>query len=283
MNDAPASPAAFSPAAEPQLPGPTPPREGWTRKKFFLVLGFVFAFHVALIILFGTKKQIAPRAVANVPNFQLAKESSELIALDDPTLFARPNARDVVSAYWRRMDPPGQPNFNWSENPRYLPPAPENIGAVSRDLAQKNRPAGFTLNFKPDPKPLAPAETSVDSLPQDTTLAISSELAQRRLLNATALQLTPINGAATVSYTAPSLVLALNDVIDPCQVQVWVDAAGNVASPVVLKSSGNNDADQRSLQLVRNLQFAPATDLTFGEITFVWHTVPTNAAPASSP
>lgn len=283
MNEASASTAALSPSAGSHLPGPTPPREGWTRKKFYSVLGFVFAFHVALIILFGTKKQVAARAVSNVPHFQLAGQSSELIALDDPTLFARPNPRDVVSIYWRRIKSPAQPNFNWTESPRYLPPAPENIGSVSRDLAQKNRPAGFALGFKPEPKAIAPAETPDDSVPQGTTVAISGDIAKRHLAGTGPLQLAPTTGSATLLYAVPSLILPLNDVVEPCKVQILVDPAGNVVSAVVLKSSGNNDADQRSLQVVHNLQFAPAADLTFGEITFAWHTIPTNAAPAAIP
>jgi TonB family protein len=57
-------------------------------------------------------------------------------------------------------------------------------------------------------------------------------------------------------------------------VQALVDTAGNVASAVVVEPNAAPEADQLALQLVRNLRFAPAAHLTFGEITFTWHTVP---------
>ena len=65
--------------------------------------------------------------------------------------------------------------------------------------------------------------------------------------------------------------------IAPSKVQALVNTDGNVASAVLLESSSLADADQRALQLVRNLRFAPASRLMFGEIIFTWHTVPTNA------
>ena len=73
----------------------------------------------------------------------------------------------------------------------------------------------------------------------------------------------------------------VNDVIAPSKVQVLVDEAGNGASVVVLESSGLPEADQRALRLARNLRFAPAPALTFGEITFRWHTLP--AASTNAP
>ena len=68
--------------------------------------------------------------------------------------------------------------------------------------------------------------------------------------------------------------LPRNDVIGPSTVQVLVDTAGNLASAVVVAPNADAEADQLALQLVRNLRFAPAPRLTFGEITFTWHTVP---------
>ena len=106
-----------------------------------------------------------------------------------------------------------------------------------------------------------------DALTAATTLQITGELAQRPLLTA---------------VTLPSL--PWNDVIAPSKVQALVDPAGNVFSPVLLPSdSALEDAgrsevgDSNALVIVRSLRFAPAPRLTFGEIIFHWHTVPTNA------
>ena len=88
-------------------------------------------------------------------------------------------------------------------------------------------------------------------------MQISGELAQRPLLSQVELPSIPVN-----------------DVIPPSKVQALVDTAGNVASAVLLESSKLDTADQRALQIARNLRFAPAPRLMFGEITFTWHTVP---------
>jgi TonB family protein len=242
------------------LAGPKPPGAGWTQNKFVFLITFVFALHVALIFILGGKKPIVPRTVTNVPRLQLADNAGELIALDDPTLFARPNAHDFVTAFWQRPQIVAPPNFDWTEAPRYLPPPAEKLGASFREFMQSNRPPERALNFKPEPR-MSEAVVNFDSaLPPATTLQISGELARRRQLNPVELPSIPVN-----------------DVIPPSKVQALVDPAGNIASAVLLESSANNDADQLALKLVRNLRFAPAPRLMFGEIIFNWHTVPTNA------
>jgi hypothetical protein len=102
------------------------------------------------------------------------------------------------------------------------------------------------------------------ALPQRTTLEISGALAQRKLLSAPALP-----------------VLPLNDVPAPSTVQVQVDPAGNVASAVLLPPQNLIEAagraamgDTNAVAIALGLRFAPAPQLTFGEIIFRWHTVP---------
>jgi TonB family protein len=224
---------------------------------------------VALIFLFGTKKQIVPRTVSNVPQVQLADNADEFIALGDPTLFARPTTHDVVAAFWRHMPAVTQPDFTWTEPPRYLPPAPEDFGAAFRGYLRNHETTGFALDFKPEPRLIPPAMAFESALPPATTSQISGDLRQRRLLSGKELQ------------SLPSL--PLNDVIAPSKVQALVDTAGNVLSAVVLESSGDNNADQLALQRVRNLRFAPAPGLTLGEITIHWRTVPTHAPPSATP
>jgi TonB family protein len=260
------SPALPPPPADGWLAGPKRPREGWTNRKFVLVLLVVFAFHIALIFLFATKKPVAPRPVANVPHLQLADDANEFIALGDPTLFARPNTHDPLTAFWRSVPPVPRPNFHRPDPPRYLPVAAESFGAAFTDFMRGLRPPEFALNFKPDPE-LAPPDFVWDNpVPTATTMEITGELAGRTLLTGSAL---------------PSL--PLNDVIPPSKIQVLVSEEGNVDSAVVLDSNPYNAADQRALRLALRLRFAPAPRLMFGEIIFTWHTVPTNALPASLP
>jgi TonB family protein len=234
--------------------------EGWSRNKLFFFIGLALAAHVALISIFETKKQIVPRAVTGVPHLQLADNASELIALGDPTLFARPNAHDFVSAFWQRPQFVKLPVFNYTEGPRYLSPAPEKLGVVFQEFMRTSRTPEEPVNFKPKPRMSEPVLVLDNAVPAATTLQIAGELAGRRLLSQVEL---------------PSI--AVNDVIPPSKVQALVDPAGNVVSAILLESSTFDAADQRALQLARNLRFAPAPRLMLGEIIFNWHTVPTNA------
>lgn len=237
------------------------PGEAWTRKKFNLFLVAALVLHVALIFLLGTKQPIIPRPVTAVPRLQLADSSDAFIALSDPTLFTRPNAHDLATVFWRRLKPPQPPNFSFNQiaAPSYLPPTEAGFGAYFFNFVQSH-PGDFSVNFKPEPRRVVPDGTWEEDLGHATTLQISGDLAGRRLL--TALELP---------------ALPANDVIEPSRVQVLVDTLGNVVSAVVLQPASDNAGNQRALQLVRNLRFAPAPRLMFGEITFAWHTVPLTA------
>jgi hypothetical protein len=260
MNDAPANLPTLG------LGEPIPPSEGWSRQRWLTLIALVFAAHVGLIFIFGTKKEIVPRAVKNVPQLQLADNDNELIALDDPALFALPNAKDFVSAVWLKMPAIAPPDFRWTESPRWLALADGKLGATFTQFMQTNRFAAFQLDFKPPPKLSEPVSPVEPALAQTSTLQITGDLAQRRLLN---------------HLDLPSWPYA--NVIAPSKVQVLVDSAGNVFSPVLLPPDNGFTAadyyavaDQRALELARTARFAPAPHATFGQLIFNWHTVPPN-------
>src|ERR1019366_10279282 len=103
----------------------------------------VIAAQVAFIFVFGEKKIKPARTVSNVPQLQFADSSSELTALDDPALFALPHANDFVSAVWLKMPDVKQPSFRWTETPRWLPLAAENLGATFARFMDTNRFSDF--------------------------------------------------------------------------------------------------------------------------------------------
>jgi TonB family protein len=251
MNDA----SADSPALE--LAGPKPRSESWSQKKWLAVVAIIFAAHVTFIFAFGERKQIVPLPVTNVPNLKLADSSSELLALDDPTLFALPHLEGFAGPAW--LEPP-RVQFHrqdWTEQPRWLPLSAENLGAVFNQFMQTNYFAGYQLDFKPSPKLSEPVLPVEPALAQNSTLQIVGGLAQRRLLN---------------EINPPSLLD--NDVIAPSKVQALVDAAGNVVSVVLLESSGLDAADSHALKIARAARFAPAKNLTVGQMIFNWRTIP---------
>jgi len=258
MNDTQANPALSA------LAGPKPQGEGWSKTKWLTVITLIFAAHLAIIFAFGEKKQITPRPVTNVPSLKLAGNSAELLALDDPTLFTLPHLEGFAGPAW--LQPP-RVQFHrqdWTEQPRWLPMSAENLGATFSRFMQTNSFAGHPLDFKPEAKLNAPPPVE-SALAQHSTLQVQGELAQRQLLDEIRL---------------PSL--QYNDVIAPSIVQVFVDAAGNVFSPVLLPSENSQEAsshydtaDQRALELARSLRFAPSSSqMTFGKLIFNWHTVP---------
>jgi hypothetical protein len=268
MNDA----AANTPA--PERAGPKPDGESWSQKKWLVVVAIIFAAHVAIIFALGEKKQVVPRAVTNVPRLKLADNSGEMLALDDPTLFALPHLegfagpalRDQPRVLFHRLD--------WTEDPRWLSLSAENLGATFSRFMQTNYFGGYTNDFKPPPKLSAPPPVET-VFAQNSTLQIVGGLAHRRLLD---------------KINLPSL--QYNDVIAPSVVQALVDATGNVVSAVLLPSENSMEVagrtaigDTTALQIALKLRFAPSSQRTLGRLIFNWRTVPLPAtnAPAASP
>jgi hypothetical protein len=277
MNSAAESPPA-GPAGTNPVAVETPPQwkpsstDRWTNSRWLTLIALVFAAQAALIFTFGEHKQKPPRGVANVPSLQLADNSSELLALNDPTLFALPHQKDFTSILRVRTSAAEQPSFRRPKPPRLLSLSAEQLGTVFGEFMRTNRFAGLELQLKP------PLKLSASRLPVETmlaptsTLQIQDGLAQRLL----------------APLSLPSWPYA--DVLAPSVVQVVVDAAGNVISTVLLPSdyppgtTGHfDDADRRALELARAARFAPAPGLTIGRLVFNWHTVPPPAtnAPAN--
>ena len=106
----------------------------WTRSRWLTLIALVFAAHVALLFVFGGRKQIVPRAVTNVPTLKLADNSSEWLALNDPTLFALPHQKDFASAIWLQTPALKQPSFRWTEPPRWLPLSADELGLAFQSI-----------------------------------------------------------------------------------------------------------------------------------------------------
>jgi hypothetical protein len=252
--------AANSPALEPIRPL----ERSWSATRWVAVLLIAFAVHVGFIMTFAKKKTATPRPVTNVPKLTLANSSDELLALNNPTLFALPQQRDFPAGSGLTTNELKSPSFRWTEPPRWLPLSETGLGTAVGEFLQTNSFAKLALDFKPLPELSTPALPLEPVLAQNSTMQIEGGLAQRIL---------PFEMSLTNWPYA--------DVLAPCVVQVLVNPAGIVISAVVLPpedglvAGGHYDvADQHALELARALSFKPAPQPTVGRIIFNWHTVP---------
>jgi hypothetical protein len=237
---------------------------GWSRRRWLLLIALGFAAQLAVIFELGEKQFPPPRAVANVPHLTLADNSSELLALNDPTLFVLPHTNDFTSVVWLKTYTNRAPDFRWTEPPGELPLAAENLGSVFDRFMQTNQFVQSASDFKPPAKLSEPVLPLPPVFADSSTLQIEGDLAQRKTLNPTSLTNWP--------YA---------DVIAPSKMQVLVNEAGNVISAVLLPPENRagaaaqyDPADRRALELARAARFAPASGLTVGQMIFNWRTVP---------
>jgi hypothetical protein len=252
MNEAPANPA---------LELAEPPRDdrGWSGRRMILFIVILFGAHLAAIYFLGSKKQNIPRTTTNVPQWQIALTGDELIALDDPTLFALPHANDFATRLWNTTPIITPPDFRWTESPRWLPVQQQLLGEAFREFIKTNLFAETRLNFKPTPILDVPPMAKENVLPKFSALQSVGKLQGRQMLH-------PI--------TVPTLFYS--DLIAPSRIQAVVEPEGNISSVILLESSGYPEADQEALRLARAVRFIPVDGLMIGELIFQWHTVATN-------
>ena len=245
---------------------PLEPR-AWTRRRWALMIALVLLAHFIAVLVFGAKQALGVRPVTRVFTLQLARANDELIALNDPTLFALPHANDF--APFNRLEAMNltPPVFRWSESPQWLPLSGEFLAKTLAQFTATNQVENWTLDFKPNLQAREPQITPATALPQQSTVRLRGELAQRGMITHLALPDWPNN-----------------DVIGPSKVQVIVDPSGHVISAVLLPpdyafepATRDDLADQQALAFARTARFGPASHFTVGQMIFTWHAVPVSA------
>jgi hypothetical protein len=250
----------------------TEPR-AWSPARRWSLITLVFAAHVSLILALGDRRPIQTRPPAPAPSLSLAPDSSEWLALNDPTLFALPQRRGFAGATWLKVPPVEPPPYRWTEAPRLLPIRLGDLGAVFAEFMRTNRVVSLAFESKPAPELPQPDALEIGvALPTRSALRVVWELgAARRLLNPPALP----------SWPAP-------DLLTNTGAQVLVNADGDVRSVTLLPpGSGEPKADQRALAVARAARFEPlrgaSPALTLGVLIFEWHTEPLPAESKSPP
>jgi TonB family protein len=233
------------------------------------MLTLVFGLQLALILGLSNRTPPKPRPPAPAPGFRLVdRGAEEFLALNNPALFALPQAEGFSGLAWlrvprRRFEPP-----EWSEAPRWLSLDPETLGAVFTEFIETNRSEPPSRMRQPLPELARPAVSMAPDGPRKSVLRREGALTNRRLLTEPDLPSWP--------HT---------DLLTNTIVQVEVNAAGKPVSLTLLTSSGLPAADRRALEWVRSARFDPVEPgggknpfgrLDWGKMVFDWHTIPTN-------
>jgi hypothetical protein len=240
----------------------------WTRGRWWAVISLIFLAQVGIIFWLGDKRPVAPRAAAPAPEIRLGGEqNAELLALEDPTLFALPSRRGFSGRAWL-LTAPSTNFFRFEALPFFLTSGSPQFTAIFAAALETNAPGTLESAARTTPAfgIAAPQRPAAEACRSDVWL--EGGLASRRL--------------RTPMTLAPQ---AANDVLANTEVQVVVNERGQVMSiPLLLQKSGSPAADNEALERAGNARFdaLPATkgsgaapeQLTWGKMVFQWCTVP---------
>ncbi|MGI8964999.1 MAG: energy transducer TonB family protein, partial [Limisphaerales bacterium] len=200
--------------------------------------------------------------------FKISSESdktSDSLLAKNPALFILASEEGFSGEAWLEVNSPNYDLPELTEAPHWLRLDVEELGETFTRFTQTGGPTVFQVADK------LPASASALKLfaasdPGKTQSLFRAEgdLKRRTLLSAPQL----------VSWPHPEL---LSDSV----VQTAVGESGEIISARLLERSGLSAADQKAIEIVRNLSFAPipvetnaAPQLTWGRIIFQWFTIP---------
>ena len=110
-----------------------------SRRRWWGLVALIFSGQLGLIFWLGDTVPIRPRPAAPAFTFKLAGGASdELLAFNDPTLFALPHRSGAVGTASPRTPQPEVHSFQWSEPTNSLFPPVDQLGAVFRRFIETN-------------------------------------------------------------------------------------------------------------------------------------------------
>lgn len=242
-------------------PRPWPGRRWWT------LVALVFMIQLGLIFWLGKPESVVPQPAELVPSLRLLSPgAAPMLALTDPTLFALPHREGFSGAAWLTVPPQEFRPFVWSEPPRPLTLAQEQLGMHFKWFMATNHLEALQVLAQPQLELMLPVVARSESFPTQSVLRLMGGLAGRHLVVSPALR------------SWPAAELITNSVV-----QVLVAADGRPFSPILLKNGVANEADQYALRQARNARFEPVkvkdptnplAGLSWGQMVFEWHTLP---------
>jgi hypothetical protein len=156
---------------------------GWPRKRWWAGITLALVLQVVLIYWFGERGGVRHRTAELGPAMRVIDSGpSDLLALKDPTLFALPHGVSFSGRAWLKSEPQAYTPFAWSEPPQWLALPAEQLGAAFHGLLRTNLLEVPPLSTMPNPEPMSPRTGGPELLPTISTLRLTVELAERRLL-----------------------------------------------------------------------------------------------------
>jgi len=256
--------------------GPPMEPSGWTRGRFWRVVGVLCIVQAGLILLFA-ERGLRPSRMAPAPgHFRLlgrpltADQLTKTFFATDPTVFPLPSLHGFSERAWMRLPARQFEAPSEMEAPAWLTLDAARLGTDFPPLKRDKSALPFSLTdqrgpeLDPWPVFLAPELVRTRSL-----FEIQGELAGRQL-----------NAPAELPAETNAQLLAKS------VVQIAVDSAGQVIAARLLARSGSVEADSNALDKARRLRFRPVPSPTpvWGKAVFEWQTVePAHAGPAGAP
>jgi hypothetical protein len=195
----------------------------------------------------------------------------------DPSLFAWPSLQGFSGSAWLRYPGLVSPPIEHAETPEWLRLKQATLGVEFLQFVSTNTLQARLLVEEPLP-PVSPYDRWVGRIPSESVapssrLRIEGDLAQRGLASPILLRSWPHS-----------------EIVSNTTIRAVVDAAGDTFSVTLLGRSGLAVADDYALRVVEKARFGPlppvglgkarGEEMSWGTITFLWHTAPlTNAGP----
>ena len=251
--------------------------ERWRSHRWWATVFLVLAAQVVIIFWLGDQGPIAERSKTPALSMELAgKVSGEVLALNDPSLFALPHKESFAGQAWLSVPKFGAEPFIWTEPPQWLNLPVDQLGGGFRSFLETNQITPSQALAENDPR-LNTFDAKQPQRPTESTFRFLGDLGGRALL--TPFSLNTWTNAEPLTNSI---------------VQVLLDSEGRALSVTLLCSSGSSEADKYAIKTAEIARFEPLssaghgptkplTGLKWGQIIFDWRTVPVPAPITNSP
>ena len=188
------------------------------------------------------------------------REVFSTLMASHPTVFVLANDRGFSAKAWLEMRPQDFSIPDWDEPVRWLQLSVPALGSVFTNFIPNGDIVAPQIADKLPLPEVFPAEPS--SVPLVSTFHLRGPVASRAL-----------------KADLPIPVWQTNDVLRSSEVEINVDGGGNVILARLRSRSGLTTADDKAIELTRQLTFKPvnhgaeSTNLVAGVVRFDWVTV----------